>query len=143
MQELRKHIRPVKMIHLYQNRIVTGERNEAKNQTFQYLKAIAILMVIDDHMSTRIGILSSLFPYNSFYMPLFVFIFGYYRQILNGSQKYNDFPVNDFLGGAWVRYSPNTRLIGFFCGIIGSLLVAYLIKEIIGGLSVLGKKSPK
>ena len=49
-----------------------------KNQTFQYLKAIAILMVIDDHMSTRIGILSSLFPYNSFYMPLFVFISGYF-----------------------------------------------------------------
>lgn len=49
-----------------------------KNQTFQYLKAIAILMVIDDHMSTRIGFLSSLFPYNSFYMPLFVFISGYF-----------------------------------------------------------------
>lgn len=100
-------------------------------------------MVIDDHMSTRIGILSSLFPYNSFYMPLFVFISGYYRQILNGSQKYNDFPVNDFLTGAWVRYSPNTRLIGFFCGVVGSMLVAYLIKKTLGGLSVLGKKSPK
>lgn len=49
-----------------------------KNQTFQYLKAIAILMVIDDHSVTRIGILSNLFPYNSFYMPLFVFISGYF-----------------------------------------------------------------
>ena len=47
------------------------------NQIFQYLKAIAILMVIDDHMSTRIGILSSIFPYNSFYMPMLVFISGY------------------------------------------------------------------
>ena len=66
-----------------------------------------------------------------------------YRQILNGSQKYNDFPVNDFLTGAWVRYSPNTRLIGFFCGVVGSMLAAYLIKKTLGGLSVLGKKSPK
>ncbi len=49
-----------------------------RNQTFQYLEAMAILMVIDDHMSTRIGILSSIFPYNSFYMPLFVFISGYF-----------------------------------------------------------------
>ena len=48
------------------------------NQIFQYLKAIAILMVIDDHMSTRIGILSSIFPYNSFYMPMLVFISGYF-----------------------------------------------------------------
>lgn len=49
-----------------------------RNQTFQYLEALAILMVIDDHMSTRIGIFSSVFPYNSFYMPLFVFISGYF-----------------------------------------------------------------
>lgn len=66
-----------------------------------------------------------------------------YRQILNGSNKYNDFPANDFLGGAWVRYSPNTRLIGFFCGIVGSLLVAYLIKAISGALSGSGKKATK
>ena len=51
---------------------------KTKNQTFQYLKAIAILMVIDDHSATRIGILPNLFPYNSFYMPLFVFISGYF-----------------------------------------------------------------
>lgn len=52
-----------------------------RNQTFQWLEALAILMVIDDHMSTRIAILSSIFPYNSFYMPMFVFISGYfYRQ---------------------------------------------------------------
>lgn len=51
---------------------------KTKKQTFQYLKAIAILMVIDDHSATRIGILSNLFPYNSFYMPLFVFISGYF-----------------------------------------------------------------
>jgi fucose 4-O-acetylase-like acetyltransferase len=49
-----------------------------RNQTFQYLEALAIIMVIDDHMSTRIGILSSVFPYNSFYMPMFVFISGYF-----------------------------------------------------------------
>lgn len=49
-----------------------------RNQTFNYLYVMAIIMVIDDHCSTRIGFLSSIFPYNSFYMPLFVFVSGYF-----------------------------------------------------------------
>ena len=43
-----------------------------RNQIFNYLYAMAIIMVIDDHIGSRIGIMSSIFPYNSFYMPLFV-----------------------------------------------------------------------
>lgn len=35
-------------------------------------------MVIDNHVKTTIGIMSGLFPYNSFYMPMFVFISGYF-----------------------------------------------------------------
>lgn len=49
-----------------------------RNQIFQYMEAIGILMVIDDHTGTQIGIMSGLFPYNSFYMPMFVFISGYF-----------------------------------------------------------------
>lgn len=49
-----------------------------RNQVFCYLYALAIIMVIDDHCNTRIGLLSSVFPYNSFYMPLFVFASGYF-----------------------------------------------------------------
>lgn len=55
-----------------------------RNQVFQYLEAIGILMVIDDHTGTNIGIMSGIFPYNSFYMPMFVFISGYF---------YKDTPV--------------------------------------------------
>ena len=54
------------------------EKVKERNQIFNYLYVLAILMVIDDHTSTRIGFLSSIFPYNSFYMPLFVFISGYF-----------------------------------------------------------------
>lgn len=36
-----------------------------RNQTFQWLEALAILMVLDDHMSTRIGILSSILGLSS------------------------------------------------------------------------------
>ena len=49
-----------------------------RNPTFNCLQALLIIMVIDDHCGTRIGILSSVFPYNSFYMPFFVFISGYF-----------------------------------------------------------------
>lgn len=51
---------------------------QTKNQTFVYLYALAIIMVIDDHCGTCIGINSKLFPYNSSYMPLFVFCSGYF-----------------------------------------------------------------
>ncbi|MBE5897131.1 MAG: acyltransferase [Lachnospiraceae bacterium] len=53
-------------------------KESKKNQTFVYLYALAILMVIDDHCSTRAQILSGIFPYNTFYMPLFVFASGYF-----------------------------------------------------------------
>lgn len=49
-----------------------------RNQIFNYLYVLAIIMVIDDHMNSRIGFLTGIFPYNSFYMPLFVFISGYF-----------------------------------------------------------------
>lgn len=49
-----------------------------RNLTFSCLEAIAIIMVIDDHTGRHIDILSNVFPYNSFYMPLFVFISGYF-----------------------------------------------------------------
>lgn len=52
--------------------------DKSRNQTFVYMYALAILMVIDDHCGTRINILSNVFPYNSFYVPLFVFISGYF-----------------------------------------------------------------
>lgn len=52
--------------------------NKKRNQIFNYLYVLAIIMVIDDHTGGRIGILSNIFPYNSFYMPLFVFCSGYF-----------------------------------------------------------------
>lgn len=54
--------------------------------------------------------------------------FYVYFQILNGSIKYADFDINRFINGAWVRYSPNSRLVGFFCGLLGSLLVAWILE---------------
>jgi fucose 4-O-acetylase-like acetyltransferase len=89
-----------------------------RNQTFQWLEALAILMVLDDHMSTRIGILSSIFPYNSFYMPMFVFISGYF---------YRDKPVIQTIRHK-VRHLLFPYLIWAFVGeIISYLLMRFNI----------------
>lgn len=56
--------------------------------------------------------------------------FYVYSQIQHGSTLYADFNVRGFVNSAWIRYSSNTKLIGFFCGLIGSLLVAYLLEKI-------------
>lgn len=42
------------------------------------LSALGILFVIDDHTGQSIGFLTQIFPYDSFYMPMFVFISGYF-----------------------------------------------------------------
>ena len=58
-----------------------AERNlsmKERDQAFQYLKALAILMVIDDHTGQHFGCLTGIFPYDSFFMPLFVLISGYF-----------------------------------------------------------------
>ncbi len=52
--------------------------NTGKNLTFQFLKAFLIIMVIDDHSWSRFGPFAQIFPYDSFFMPLFVFCSGYF-----------------------------------------------------------------
>ena len=48
------------------------------NQTFAILSAIAIIMVVDAHCGGALNLFTNFFPYNSFFMPLFVFVSGYF-----------------------------------------------------------------
>lgn len=48
------------------------------NKAFMILSALAILFVVDVHMGGPLGVLTSLFPYDSYIMPLFTFISGYF-----------------------------------------------------------------
>lgn len=56
--------------------------------------------------------------------------FYVYIKIQQGSTLYSDFNIKGFINSAWIRYSPNTKLIGFFCALIGSLLIAYIIEKV-------------
>lgn len=94
-------------------RNMESNRKNKRNQTFQYLEALIILMVIDDHVSTRIGILSSIFPYNSFYMPFLVFISGYF---------YNKKSIGDYL-----IHKGKRLLIPYFLWNILGNSIAYIL----------------
>ena len=48
------------------------------NKKFMLLSALGIIFVLDDHAGTPLNFFASIFPYNSFYMPMFVFISGYF-----------------------------------------------------------------
>ncbi len=48
------------------------------NKTMMLLSAIGILMMVDNHASEPVSLMTKVFPYNSFFMPLFIFISGYF-----------------------------------------------------------------
>lgn len=59
------------------------------NKGFMILSFFGILFVLDAHIGTSICFFSGIFPYDSFFMPMFVFISGYfYRE--SHSDTYRD-----------------------------------------------------
>lgn len=48
------------------------------NKGFMILSFFGILFVLDAHIGTSIRFFSGIFPYDSFFMPMFVFISGYF-----------------------------------------------------------------
>lgn len=56
--------------------------------------------------------------------------FYVYMQILKGSSEYGEFPLDTFVSGPWARYSADCRLVGFVCGLVGSLLIAWVIERV-------------
>ena len=47
------------------------------------LSAVGILMVVDSHTWGTFDIFARFFPFNSFFMPMFVFISGYFNKVSN------------------------------------------------------------
>lgn len=48
------------------------------NKEFMLLSAIGIIFVVDAHAWTSLSLFTAYIPYNSFFMPMFVFISGYF-----------------------------------------------------------------
>ena len=51
-----------------------AERRSKSNKKFMVLSALCIFMVVDHHTFTAFNLFGDFIPYNSFFMPLFVFI---------------------------------------------------------------------
>ena len=58
-----------------------AERRNKSNKKFMLLSAIGIFMVVDHHTWTAFNLFGNFIPYNSFFMPMFVFISGYFNRV--------------------------------------------------------------
>ena len=58
-----------------------AEMRSKKNKKFMVLSAIGIFMVVDHHTFTAMNLFGDFIPYNSFFMPMFVFVSGYFNKV--------------------------------------------------------------
>lgn len=58
-----------------------SKEKEKTNKQFMLLSALGILFVVDAHAWSPLGFMTNFFPYNSFFMPMFCFISGYFFDI--------------------------------------------------------------
>lgn len=58
-----------------------SKEKEKTNKQFMLLSALGILFVVDAHAWSPLGLMTNFFPYNSFFMPMFCFISGYFFDI--------------------------------------------------------------
>ena len=68
-----------------------SERRDKSNKKFMLLSAIGIFMVVDHHTFTAFNFLADFLPYNSFFMPMFVFISGYFNKVDNKTNLWTFF----------------------------------------------------
>ena len=58
-----------------------AEKRTKSNKKFMLLSAIGIFMVVDSHTFTAFNLFGAFLPYNSFFMPMFIFISGYFNKV--------------------------------------------------------------
>ena len=68
------------------------------------LSAIGIIMVVDSHTWGTFNLFANFFPFNSFFMPMFVLISGYFNRVDNKTNlwKYTLKKVKTLLIPYWV-----------------------------------------
>ncbi|MCR4796457.1 MULTISPECIES: acyltransferase family protein [Ruminococcus] len=75
-----------------------------ENKKFMILSAIGIIMVVDSHTWGTFNLFANFFPFNSFFMPMFVLISGYFNRVDNKTNlwKYTLKKVKTLLIPYWV-----------------------------------------
>lgn len=89
---------------------------QKSNKNFMILSALGILFVVDAHAWSPLGLMTNFFPYNSFFMPMFCFISGYFFR----PEKLSSF-------GPFILHKAKTLLLPFFIwNILYGILVTIL-----------------
>lgn len=92
------------------------ETTNKSNKQFMILSAISIIMVVICHLAENVGITKYIFPYTSFFMPLFVFVSGYF---------YNTKKEDNILNTIWQKFKKIMLpffVINLFYGILCNIL---------------------
>lgn len=88
------------------------------NKTFMILSAIGIVFVVDAHAWTSLDLMTTFFKYNSFFMPMFIFISGYFNK-----ERYIDNL------GATVKKKVVKLLLPYFFWIYFYILMEYILSR--------------
>lgn len=61
-----------------ENNLIANSARGKSNKAFMILSALGIIFVVDAHLWSRMSFFTYVFPYDSFFMPMFIFISGYF-----------------------------------------------------------------
>ena len=103
-----------------------SEQRTKSNKKFMLLSAIGIFMVVDSHTFTALNFFGDIIPYNSFFMPMFVFISGYFNKVDSSTNLWTYF-----------KKKVKTLLVPY----VGMALAAFCIQQLIN-LYKLGSDMP-
>ena len=104
-----------------------AEKRTKSNKKFMLLSAIGIFMVVDHHTFTAFNLFGDYLPYNSFFMPMFVFVSGYFNKV-DSETKLSSYIVKKV----------KSLLIPY----LGLSMAAFIIQQLINILKTGGKVDP-
>ena len=104
-----------------------AEKRTKSNKKFMLLSAIGIFMVVDHHTFTAFNLFGDFLPYNSFFMPMFVFVSGYFNKV-DSETKLSSYIVKKV----------KSLLIPY----LGLSMAVFIIQQLINILKTGGKADP-
>lgn len=87
------------------------------NKKFMCLSALGIIMVVDAHCWGSLMLFTSFIPYNSFFMPMFVFISGYFNKVDRNTSLWE-----------YIKRKSKTLLLPYFCISLIALFIEWLFE---------------
>ncbi|MBO4650351.1 MAG: acyltransferase [Clostridiales bacterium] len=94
------------------------------NKKFMVLSAIGICMVVDLHCDNAIGLMTAFLPYESFFLPMFIFISGYFNKVDNRTDLF-----------AYLKKKTKRLLVPYFLIAFATIFLEWAINSIKFGVA--------